>query len=243
LHPTREGGCNARLKALPPVGRPTRSGEPNAVDSAGCQLLEPGASTGEPRRRSRSGRIGTCCCSGPAPVPFGHQSLAARRCRAWPGRSIGRAHRSWRAGYCHRPSRQLPGFTTRPVTPQVGGHFASSRPVAVPVAFACVQRGPKDSLQEAAPQVRTVTNAPGHPDEQLESVFGATPHEFKPRILRTAIRLRAGAAAAHGGQRGREAPVATPPNADSATQRSGLALGPGSPIRLCHAHAWLMMKP
>ncbi len=31
-----------------------------------------------------------------------------------------------------------------------------------------------------------MTNTAGHPDEQLESVLGATPHEFESRILRLA---------------------------------------------------------
>jgi len=40
-------------------------------------------------------------------------------------------------------------------------------------------------MPQSALQVRTVANMAEHPDEQLESVLGATPHEFESRILRT----------------------------------------------------------
>ena len=56
--------------------------------------------------------------------------------------------------------------------------------VAVPVAFMSVQHRPEPRLGDAAPQVRTPANPLGPPGEQLESVLGATPHEFESRILR-----------------------------------------------------------
>jgi hypothetical protein len=65
---------------------------------------------------------------------------------------------------------------------RVGRHAPAG--VAVRVAFNGVR------LRSAAfgpvhPRVRTPTRCTGHPDEQLQSGLGATPHEFESRILRT----------------------------------------------------------
>jgi hypothetical protein len=57
--------------------------------------------------------------------------------------------------------------------------------VAVLVAFTPVQRHSPPTLSPAPPQVRTFLTTPEPPDEHLESVLGATPHEFESRILRS----------------------------------------------------------
>ncbi|WP_256215874.1 MFS transporter [Streptomyces sp. Ag109_O5-10] len=66
--------------------------------------------------------------------------------------------------------------------------------VAVWVAFSPVHRRPSASVAAPASQVRTVTNPPGPPDEHLESVLGATSHEFESRILAAAWALGLGSA-------------------------------------------------
>jgi hypothetical protein len=61
----------------------------------------------------------------------------------------------------------------------------ADRAVAVLVAFTAVRWRSKIVGSAAAPQVRTLLALCEHPGEQLESVLGATPHEFESRILRT----------------------------------------------------------
>ncbi|GAA2838765.1 hypothetical protein GCM10010505_72330 [Kitasatospora aburaviensis] len=56
--------------------------------------------------------------------------------------------------------------------------------VAVLVAFTPVRGRSAPDRRVIPPQVRTPTTVPGQPDEHLESVLGATPHEFESRILR-----------------------------------------------------------
>jgi hypothetical protein len=58
--------------------------------------------------------------------------------------------------------------------------------VAVLVAFIGVQGGSGALRLITKPQVRTVWDAAGPPGAELESVLGATPHEFESRILRPA---------------------------------------------------------
>src|SRR5690606_13417821 len=59
--------------------------------------------------------------------------------------------------------------------------------VAVLVAFTPVRRCPPPVQRAAPPQVRTPPSVPEPPDEHLESVLGATPHEFESRILRQCL--------------------------------------------------------
>jgi hypothetical protein len=75
-------------------------------------------------------------------------------------------------------------------TAQVREPLAGPRSVAVPVASISVQERPAVLPGAAAPQVRTPTNPAGQPHEHLESVLGATPHEFESRILRSRLNRR-----------------------------------------------------
>ncbi len=64
------------------------------------------------------------------------------------------------------------------------GSYSRTR-VAVRAAFSPVHRGTHRLTDRTTPQVRTPANPSEPLDEQLESVFGATPHEFESRIPRT----------------------------------------------------------
>ncbi len=57
--------------------------------------------------------------------------------------------------------------------------------VSVLVSFTTIQPGSAASQQPAPPQLRTGTDSGGRHRGELESVLGATPHEFESRILRT----------------------------------------------------------
>jgi hypothetical protein len=72
-----------------------------------------------------------------------------------------------------------------PTTPCSDRTFGSV--VAVSVAFTRVQHRSEAPTNPAPPQVRTFPNVPEPPDEHLESVLGATPHEFESRILRQCL--------------------------------------------------------
>ncbi len=87
---------------------------------------------------------------------------------------------------CRRP---IPGAGLRRA--QVGSRHTRGRAQvthrtaeALVVAFARVRRGPRARQRTSSAQVRTLTDPAGQPHEQLESVLGATPHEFESRILR-----------------------------------------------------------
>ena len=99
----------------------------------------------------------------------------ARRCRT-AGAS------PWGTAVHPPPTRPISptGQLLTPFTP--ADHPAGG--LAVWVAFSPVQGSPSTPASAAAHQVGMVTNLRGHPDEQLESVLGATPHEFESRILR-----------------------------------------------------------
>ncbi len=60
-----------------------------------------------------------------------------------------------------------------------GMPLARRRMVAVLVAFTRAQHRSEAFPAAAPPQVRTLPCIPGPPDEQLESMLGATPHEFE----------------------------------------------------------------
>ena len=57
--------------------------------------------------------------------------------------------------------------------------------VSVLVSFTPVRPGPAAAQQFAPSQVRTGANPSGQGSGELESVLGATPHEFESRILRS----------------------------------------------------------
>jgi hypothetical protein len=102
------------------------------------------------------------------------------------------------------PKQSLPGnrttgtgvlerriFDLRSTRRSVAGAALPDRPeavdpvVSVLVSFSLVQPWPNETAQGFPSQVRTPTNPAGPPHEDLESVLGATPHEFESRILRT----------------------------------------------------------
>ncbi|CAM5468218.1 hypothetical protein KAURM247S_03762 [Kitasatospora aureofaciens] len=59
--------------------------------------------------------------------------------------------------------------------------------VSVPVSFIAVRMGSVTTPTAREPQFRTCVNAAGHCRGDLESVLGATPHEFESRILRRCL--------------------------------------------------------
>ncbi len=59
--------------------------------------------------------------------------------------------------------------------------------VSVLVSFAPVQRRSPPTLLPGPPQARTPLSPTEPADEDLESVLGATPHEFESRILRQCL--------------------------------------------------------
>ncbi|TWG04522.1 hypothetical protein FHX80_112975 [Streptomyces brevispora] len=77
---------------------------------------------------------------------------------------------------------------------EVGISYSADRPVVITgrrpklvsfvVSFTFVRDCPEGAASCTAPQVRTGAARTGQPDEHLESVLGATPHEFESRILR-----------------------------------------------------------
>jgi hypothetical protein len=66
----------------------------------------------------------------------------------------------------------------------------ASKRVAVRVAFSLVRGRPRGACRSTQQQVGTLTAAAEPPDEHLESVLGATPHEFESRILRSRLNRR-----------------------------------------------------
>ena len=74
-----------------------------------------------------------------------------------------------------------------PAIKQAGSGRTPTSPVSVLVSFAPVRPRPDGTTLSTPPQVRTPTTPAGPLYGHVESVWGATPHEFASRILRQCL--------------------------------------------------------
>jgi hypothetical protein len=153
-----------------PPPRPSLSRPARLMWTRFCSVAPPSYWAPATRRRPLLPLCGTSWQSG-------SRQRSSPGCASTSSTSQPSRRRRSRSRIPHSPNCSVP----RTVVAAGGGRL-----VSVPVSFTPVRPRPRAVTPEAPPQLRTPPTPAGPPYEHLESVLGATPHEFESRILRPA---------------------------------------------------------